>query len=167
MFFDIETQLAWPTEVIPNFLYLGSLYTLTKDEYNQQFDVVISVMKNAPRLPITQHIIEINDSESEKITPHFETIVEILKAAQLNEHKVLIHCEKGMSRSASFVLYWLLREQSHNGELVDYNTTLKSLVKMRGVVAPNPGFTRELQAYAESLNASLTIDSNLLPMRIA
>lgn len=150
LFFNAEETLAYPTEVIENFLYLGSIDTLQRG--GSDFDSIISVMKGAPSTSKRQLIIPLADSVDAKITPYFTDVFHVLMDAQAKKEKVLIHCEKGISRSASFVIAWLLREAFNRGEFVDYRKTLAELVSQRAVVSPNSGFAAELRLYAQQLN---------------
>ena len=156
-----EEQLAYPTP-ITNKLKLGSLYTLDKPELMKDFSIVISIMHNPPKLldAITHLSISLNDSKEENLTPHFKRVFALIDEGVALNKNVLIHCEKGMSRSASFVIAWLLREQHHQGLEADYDAVLLSLVKIRSLVSPNAGFATQLRHYSEQLNSELLVQQH-------
>ena len=77
---------------------------------------------------------------SERIFPIFENAYEFVKR-HLN-HNILVHCYMGISRSSSFVIYYLMRE---NGW--DYNTCIDFIRKKRPIADPNYGFERQLRNY--------------------
>ncbi len=59
--------------------------------------------------------------------------------------RILIHCRAGISRSASVVLYHLMRSWTMTFE--DAYTLLKQI---RPMVDPNPGFRRQLREWSDT-----------------
>ena len=84
--------------------------------------------------------IEVQDEPTEDLTPHFDPVVDWIVAADSN---VLVHCKSGISRSASFVTAYLIRE-----EKMSYEDADKLLKEKRPRAYPNPGFRAQLQNYA-------------------
>ena len=54
--------------------------------------------------------------------------------------KILVHCRAGISRSASVVVYYLMRKNS-----MDYDTALRYLKERRPIVAPNEWYEKQLR----------------------
>jgi len=54
--------------------------------------------------------------------------------------KFLVHCHMGMSRSASMVLYYLMKTYRY-----DYDRALKLLKKCRPIVRPNDSYSDQLK----------------------
>ncbi|MDB4769325.1 dual specificity protein phosphatase family protein [bacterium] len=54
--------------------------------------------------------------------------------------KVLVHCRAGVSRSASVVIYYLMKKYK-----VPYTEALKYVRSKRWIVNPNPGFVQILR----------------------
>ena len=59
-------------------------------------------------------------------------------------HKVLVHCNQGVSRSATCVCYWLMQRE----EGLTVERALERVRAAREVVHPNPGFMRQLRELA-------------------
>lgn len=59
--------------------------------------------------------------------------------------RILVHCHAGMSRSASFVLYHLMRSWN-----MQRSVAYAILSDARDVISPNPGFRQQLIAWNEA-----------------
>jgi predicted protein tyrosine phosphatase len=153
MFFE---QLSYPTH-IRSFLYLGSVDTLDNSSFMNTVDSVISVMNYLSKRAFpTQHmVIPIEDSKNHNLTPYFMQVIEWIEKARQDQKVVLIHCEMGMSRSASFVLAWLMYEKHLDHQQVDLATELTWLKSQRTMVSPNDHFLSELKTLEEDLNQKL------------
>ena len=107
-------QLSYPSE-ITHYLFLSSVDSLNNPKLFTKKSIthVVSVMENPPNLEdsfpgIQQLIIPIPDSKDVDLTVYFESVFLFVKDAERLKKRVLIHCEKGMSRSASFVIAYLM-----------------------------------------------------------
>jgi len=149
-------QLSYPTCIRP-FLYLGSVDTLNDHSFMSVVSSVVSVMNDPPKLSSSiQHmIIPIEDSKNHSITPYIPEVMERIKEAKSEQHSLLIHCNMGMSRSASFVLAWLMYEKHMDNQSADLNTELSWLKLERSLVSPNERFLSELKTFEEDLNLKL------------
>ena len=58
---------------------------------------------------------------------------------------VVVHCDKGVSRSCSIIIAWLMI--AHN--IHDYNQALKYVNDARPIAGPNAGFTKALKRICE------------------
>ncbi len=158
-----EEQLAHPT-AINEYLFLGSVRTLESSTFMRNIQCVISVMKSPPKIEnVKQLIVSIEDMTEINITSYFSLVFEHIESCRANNEKVLVHCEKGMSRSSSFVIAWLLQEGHTNGKQVDYQEVLRELVKKRSLVAPNAGFAVQLRNFADELNQKLLEKGRINP----
>jgi len=82
---------------------------------------------------------DIQDNIGQDLTAYFEEACEFLEEAKSNAKNVLVHCIQGMSRSASFVIaYLILKLNMKLRDAYDF------VVKKRGIVKPNPGFLEQL-----------------------
>lgn len=57
---------------------------------------------------------------------------------------VLVHCQQGISRSASMVIAYIMRKQE-----LDHQKALDKVRYRRGLVRPNLGFQRQLRLWQE------------------
>merc|ERR1711941_54430 len=70
-------------------------------------------------------------------------------------HRILVHCAAGVSRSASIVVAYIMRE-----EQTTYLDAVSSVRKIREIVQPNYGFTRQLDWYGRNGCASTLRDAS-------
>jgi protein-tyrosine phosphatase len=61
-----------------------------------------------------------------------------------NDGAVLVHCAKGISRSASVVIAIVMEEMS-----LDYGTARNYVFSCRSKIRPNEGFEKQLQLWAQ------------------
>jgi hypothetical protein len=87
------------------------------------------IYKNFPIYDLETQIIDFQSS--------FEFIEDALKQA---ENKVLVHCNQGVSRSASIVIGYLLKKRIFN----TYNEAYNYVKAKRVKIMPNNGFKRQL-----------------------
>ncbi|MCL9683389.1 dual specificity protein phosphatase family protein [Legionella maioricensis] len=160
--YSLFEQLSYPSE-IKDYLFLSSVDSLENHRFltKKKITHVISVMENPPRLQdnfpdIQQLVIPIPDSKDIDLTVYFESVFLFVKDTEPHQKRILIHCEKGISRSASFVIACLMYERHCQGTIVNYETTLLSVIKERAIVAPNPGFAQQLKRLAHDLNEQLS-----------
>lgn len=91
--------------------------------------------------------VEMDDVPEYPILPHFsEAVSWIDQALQTEGQTVLVHCHAGVSRSASIVAAYLIYKMSMSAEEAVAYVTAR-----RDVVAPNPGFLKQLKAYEQEL----------------
>jgi len=88
------------------------------------------------------HVFRIEDIVTSDMTKHWEEAYEFIKSARVaHPHaRIFVHCHAGVSRSASIVIYYLIRELG-----IDYDTALEMVRKHRHVVEPNARFERDLR----------------------
>ncbi|MFT4551898.1 MAG: hypothetical protein ACI9S8_000519 [Chlamydiales bacterium] len=93
----------------------------------------------------TYEAIELDDVNEASILEHIEKALEFIKSG-MNEGGVLIHCSAGASRSASFLIAYLM--QTHK---LPFEAVYGFVKSKRLCVEPNQGFQRELRQFEESL----------------
>jgi protein-tyrosine phosphatase len=90
--------------------------------------------------------IDILDTENENISQYFDKIFnwmhEILTSSTSDgkQHKLLLHCHEGISRSASFIIGYIMTIYKQN-----FMTTLNQVINIRSCVCPNKGFAKQLE----------------------
>ena len=90
---------------------------------------------------ITYMRVPIVDCGSVILKDYFPTVFEFINNALESGGRILVHCFAGKSRSASFIIAYLMQYEKMN-----YIDALKHVQSHREVVEPNFGF--ELQLYA-------------------
>jgi len=86
--------------------------------------------------------IAISDMPSTRILDHFDDAFQFIDAGRRKGGCVLVHCYYGNSRSASFVIGYLMRS-----ERMRYCDALEYLQLLRPDVHPNDGFQRQLKEF--------------------
>jgi len=104
---------------------------------------------------------DLEDTAQQEISAHFEEASEYLEEARKNAKNVLVHCIQGMSRSASFVMaYLILKNNMTLREAYNFVTSKRSIVK------PNPGFLDQLIKFETKVRgvASMTKEEIYSPL---
>ena len=73
---------------------------------------------------------------------HFDATHAWIAKALSEGGVVLVHCRAGVSRSASIVIAYLMKELK-----LDFNTAYKLVLAARPIVSPNEGFEKQLRFY--------------------
>ncbi|KAI8093231.1 protein-tyrosine phosphatase-like protein [Halteromyces radiatus] len=90
--------------------------------------------------------IHIEDLPKEMIIQHFNDTFDFIEEARSIGTGVLIHCQAGISRSATVAAAYMMRKGN-----IGYEQALTMIKIRRTMVAPNEGFLAQLELY-ESLN---------------
>lgn len=89
----------------------------------------------------THHLkFPLMDVPGETLWPHIHIASRAIEDAHLNGKNVYVHCAMGISRSASVVIYHLMRI---SGLTFDQAYTI--VKNKRGIIQPNEGFVRQLK----------------------
>jgi len=90
---------------------------------------------------ITYLRCSIFDSTTENIMEHMDAAVAFIENAKYHG-KVLVHCYRGVSRSASVVIGYLMKEKG-----MRFKDALQYTLDRRDVVQPNSAFTKQMEAW--------------------
>ena len=126
-------------------IYLGDKVAAANETFLNEHNI-FAVVNCAYGLKIEYNkgtkLLELNmhDSHSQQLFPIFDDAYKFIKENQ--NSNILIHCKKGRSRSASLVIYYLMKEKGW-----DYDTCNKYIKKRRSKAHPNSGFKKQLKEY--------------------
>lgn len=154
MYEEVYTKDAYPNGpllVIPPNIYL---YSEPKLDEILDFDLIINVAEEMPNLqyliPAKFHgkiqYYHVEWSHRSKIVKDLRRLTEIMHNATLQNKKLLIHCQCGVSRSASLMVAYIMRYCNMN--LNDAYNKLKSIAKD---ISPNMGLIFQLMEWNEEL----------------
>lgn len=103
------------------------------------------ILKRYKENGIAHYEYTIDDDPSEDISSILEMSYENIKNG-LNEGGVLVHCRAGVSRSATAVLYYLVK----SGNCSNLFEAVKYLKSCRPCISPNDGFIKTLVKLLEN-----------------
>lgn len=84
------------------------------------------------------------DASNENLYKHFDSAYKFIEQAP-----TLIHCYKGISRSATILIAYLMKKNKWN-----LNKAINYVRRIRPFVNPNPGFYQQLERYEQDLRKS-------------
>uniref|UniRef100_A0A673VDJ9 Protein phosphatase Slingshot homolog 1 n=1 Tax=Suricata suricatta TaxID=37032 RepID=A0A673VDJ9_SURSU len=135
-------------------LYLGSEWNASNLEELQGsgVDYILNVTREIdnffPGL-FAYHNIRVYDEETTDLLAHWNEAYHFINKAKRNHSKCLVHCKMGVSRSASTVIAYAMKEFGWPLEKA-YNY----VKQRRSITRPNAGFMRQLSEYEGILDAS-------------
>ena len=125
-------------------LYLGNRKAAQIENFLKMYDIH-TVINCAAELQndykdVISYDLNLYDMPEEKIILVFERAYDFVKKHL--DHNILVHCYMGISRSASFIIFYLMKEEKW-----DYDTCFEFVRKKRPCIEPNYGFERQLRDY--------------------
>ncbi|XP_071389162.1 protein phosphatase Slingshot homolog 1, partial [Centroberyx affinis] len=135
-------------------LYLGSEWNASNLEELQETGVgyILNVTREIDNFfpgTFSYHNIRVYDEEATDLLAHWNETYNFIVKAKKNRSKCLVHCKMGVSRSASTVIAYAMKEYGWSLEKA------YSFVKQkRSITRPNAGFMRQLAEYEGILDAS-------------
>jgi protein-tyrosine phosphatase len=143
----------YPSEILEDFLYLGGMQTA--EDRRALADLNITRIVNMTSEHINPFMNDsslrylhfpIDDKPDTQIEQFFDPCFLFIDEAKREQKRCLVHCAMGISRSATIVLYYVMRSQrlplKHAYDVVS---------AMRPYINPNVGFLRQLQNAEEAL----------------
>ena len=124
-------------------IYLGNKVAARNETFLKEYNITTVV--NCAKDLILEYkeikFLELNlvDNLEQNLFPRFEVAYKFIKLN--SEHNILIFCGLGMSRSASLVIFYLMKEKGW-----DYDIC-KEYIKKRRPILPNTGFEKQLREY--------------------
>ncbi|KAL9657533.1 hypothetical protein ABK040_000961 [Willaertia magna] len=140
-------------EIIPNKLYLGSafgannLQELKKIGITSILNITKDIENYFPNEFIYKNIFILDNPFSTKIENHLDEALEFIheqiqdscSSEKKVKGKCFIHCVQGSSRSASIVLFYLMKF-----EKLSLRDSVLKVAKSRSEIYPNQGFVKSL-----------------------
>ncbi|XP_051965532.1 protein phosphatase Slingshot homolog 2-like [Xyrauchen texanus] len=146
-------QMDSPTEIFDH-VYLGSEWNASNLEELQNSGVryILNVTREIdnffPGLFEYQNI-RVYDEEATNLLEYWNDTYKFITKAKKAGVKCLVHCKMGVSRSASTVIAYAMKEYGWNLE-----RAFDHVKKRRSVTKPNPSFMKQLEEYQGILLAS-------------
>ncbi|XP_076835458.1 protein phosphatase Slingshot homolog 2b isoform X2 [Brachyhypopomus gauderio] len=146
-------QMDSPTEIFEH-VYLGSEWNASNLEELQNSGVqyILNVTREIdnffPGL-FEYHNIRVYDEEATDLLAYWNDTYRFISRAKKAGAKCLVHCKMGVSRSASTVIAYAMKEYGW-----DLERAFDYVKERRAVTKPNPSFMRQLEEYQGILLAS-------------
>jgi rhodanese-related sulfurtransferase len=149
-------SIFFPSMILPWGLFLGSKMNINNIHMLSilKITTIINVSSEVPNYfecleedgncgvssVIKYHRFECSDDCQQSMVRIWEEASAIIESCRVHNSNVIVHCHAGRSRSASTVMYYLMKHQ-HMGlvEAYDYCQSC------RPIISPNPGFMRQLR----------------------
>jgi len=113
------------------------------------------------KLPNVQyHFIEAADSSGQDLKQHFQQGCNLLKE-NMPHGATLVHCQQGISRSATLCLAFLMQQLE-----MSFDTAFQSLKQRRQCVSPNFAFLGQLKMWESEMNSTCNNWSSLDAMML-
>mmetsp|Transcript_10095 Transcript_10095/g.11591 ORF Transcript_10095/g.11591 Transcript_10095/m.11591 type:complete len:534 (+) Transcript_10095:412-2013(+) len=143
-------QLDPPSEILPG-LFLGTEYNASNLRELQGFGVklivnVTSEVENFFPSTFEYHTISLLDRPSSVLLDHFDAAIDKIENARKKNQAVLVHCQRGISRSASIVITFLMRTRN-----LSYEEAYELVKGRRSIIKPNKGFIEQMKTYESML----------------
>ncbi|TGZ83835.1 phosphatases II [Ascodesmis nigricans] len=134
-------------------LYLGNLRSAQDDHllYKLKVTQVISIVSEGTALQIPKTVkhrrITLSDLPSEDLLAILPEATKLIDEALRTHEVVMVHCQHGLSRSASVVIGFLMMRLHWS-----LAATLDYLKQRHICVQPNPGFFEQLRVWEDQVN---------------
>ena len=144
-----------PTEILPN-LFIGEVEHSIDEQFLKEKNIsgILTLMmdpcplaKNLNYYHIKFLHIPINDNTKTNIIEHVPHCNAFIKSIHESNGNILVHCYKGISRSVSIVIAFLMCENNKS-----FNETFKFVQSKRPQAEPNFAFTCQLINFEKTLH---------------
>lgn len=134
-----------PACILDNFLYLGSQDAVSLDNIDTfQITHILSIGIPLPELeldlPISTTFVECLDLPETNLRPIIDRTNGIINAVSATNGRILVHCNAGVSRSASICIAYLI---SLHG--MSFDNAIALVKSKRECIQPNRGFLQQLK----------------------
>lgn len=147
----------YPSCILPGLLYLGDLEDAVAmprlcETLNVTHAVTAlaelphSLQQSVSQSGVKHTWCNVRDVEEADIKEHFETAFKVIEKAREAGGAVFVHCSRGVSRSASLCIAYLMRKQGMNP-----NEARAHVEARRRITLPNVGFVRCLEEFKKEL----------------
>ncbi|XP_044139721.1 protein phosphatase Slingshot homolog 2 isoform X1 [Bufo gargarizans] len=146
-------QMDSPTEIFDH-VFLGSEWNASnlEDLQNRGVRYILNVTREIDNFfpgVFEYHNIRVYDEEDTDLLAYWNDTYKFISKAKKHGAKCLVHCKMGVSRSASTVIAYAMKEYGWNlDRAFDY------VKERRTVTKPNPSFMKQLEEYQGILLAS-------------
>lgn len=91
---------------------------------------------------IENMFLDLDDTTEQNIQKHFELIYKFIEESIIAGKNVLVHCFRGISRSATIVIMYVMRKKN-----MTFDEAFAFVKKKRSCIYPNKGFISQLKKF--------------------
>ncbi|KAK7922127.1 hypothetical protein WMY93_009029 [Mugilogobius chulae] len=147
-----------PVEILP-FLYLGSAYHASRKDMLDMLGItaLINVSANCPNHfedSYQYKSIPVEDNHKADISSWFNEAIEFIDSVRNKGGRVFVHCQAGISRSATICLAYLMRTNR-----VKLDEAFEFVKQRRSIISPNFSFMGQLLQFESQVLASSSCSS--------
>ncbi|KAM9476328.1 dual specificity protein phosphatase 2 [Clarias gariepinus] len=145
-----------PVEILP-FLFLGSAHHSSQRELLQRCGItaVLNVSSSCPNLfenELNYMTLRVEDSMAADIRVLFPQAIHFIDSVKESGGRVLVHCQAGISRSATICLAYLIHARR-----VRLNEAFEFVKRRRQVISPNLAFMGQLLQFETDVLCPYTV----------
>ncbi|KAL0994108.1 hypothetical protein UPYG_G00117850 [Umbra pygmaea] len=152
---DVENAVISP--ILP-FLFLGNERDAQDLDLLLRLNIgyVVNVTTHLPLYHLGSGLVRYKrlpatDNSKQNLRQYFEEVFEFIEEAHQGGRGVLVHCQAGVSRSATIVIAYLMKHT-----LMTMTDAYKYVRGRRPVVSPNLNFMGQLLEFERDLNSGVT-----------
>ncbi|XP_062867896.1 dual specificity protein phosphatase 10 [Trichomycterus rosablanca] len=152
---DVENAVISP--ILP-FLFLGNERDAQDLDLLLRLNIsyVVNVTTHLPLYHLNTGLVRYKrlpatDNSKQNLRQYFEEVFEFIEEAHQSGRGVLVHCQAGVSRSATIVIAYLMKHT-----LMTMTDAYKYVRSRRPVVSPNLNFMGQLLEFERDLNSGVT-----------
>ncbi|KAI3373497.1 hypothetical protein L3Q82_022095 [Scortum barcoo] len=151
---DAENAVVSP--ILP-FLFLGNERDAEDLDLLLRLNIgyVVNVTTHLPLYHVNSGLrykrLPATDNSKQNLRQYFEEVFEFIEEAYQSGQGVLVHCQAGVSRSATIVIAYLMKHT-----LMTMTDAYKYVRSRRPVVSPNLNFMGQLLEFERDLNSGVT-----------
>jgi len=133
--------------ILENRLWLGSYFDVNEEFLEKKdFGVILGVWSSDKKmyddidLPhLELYIFDVEDDQNQDILEYVDWLVYLMD--RYNDEVIFVHCFAGISRSASVVIGYLMKEKK-----ISYKKAFDFVKKKREIIKPNSNFVKQLKS---------------------
>ncbi|XP_051734455.1 dual specificity protein phosphatase 10 isoform X3 [Ctenopharyngodon idella] len=152
---DVENAVISP--ILP-FLFLGNERDAQDLDLLLRLNIgfVVNVTTHLPLYHLDTGLVRYKrlpatDNSKQNLRQYFEEVFEFIEEAHQCGRGVLVHCQAGVSRSATIVIAYLMKHT-----LMTMTDAYKYVRGRRPIVSPNLNFMGQLLEFERDLNSGVT-----------
>ncbi|KAF7696966.1 dual specificity protein phosphatase 4 [Silurus meridionalis] len=142
-----------PVEILP-FLFLGSAFHASKKDMldGMGISALLNVSSNCPNHfegAYQYKCIPVEDNHKEDISSWFIEAIDFIDSVKDSKGRVLVHCQAGISRSATICLAYLMKKKR-----VCLDEAFEFVKQRRSIISPNFSFMGQLLQFESQVLAT-------------